>query len=172
MSVKIERKYLAHFIDTNPLGTSPSTTDTNYVRIGKDLEDYTENLNADVSTEKNILGESTVVHNGYSVNSNIDNLFVRMDGSTPEPLANAIMEIANERLTGVGTTTTKVDVLMDQTGKVIWAYRENVVVAPDSIGGDTSGVKVPFTINNDGGRVKGTFDMATKKFTPEVEETA
>ena len=39
MSVKAERKYLAHYIDVNPLGDpSKAVTDTtNYIRLGKDL---------------------------------------------------------------------------------------------------------------------------------------
>lgn len=172
MTEKAERKYLAHFIDTNPLGDpeTAETTSTNYVRLGKDLEDYTENLNPDVSTEKNILGENTVTHNGYDVSSDVDPFYVRMDENTPEALAVKLMDIANNRRTGKGTQTTKVDVLVDGTGKVIWAYRENVVVIPNSIGGNTSGVQIPFTIYNDGGRVKGTWNAETKMFTPDGTE--
>lgn len=169
MTERAERKYLAHYIDTNPLGNPETavTGSTNYVRLGKDLEDYTENLNPDVSTEKNILGENTVTHNGYDISSDVDPFYVRMDEDTPEDLAVKLMDIANNRRTGKGTRTTKVDVLVDSSGKVIWAYRENVLVVPSSIGGDTSGIKLPFTIYNDGERVKGTWDTETKTFTPD-----
>lgn len=168
MSVKAERKYLAHYIDVNPLGDpSKAVADTtNYIRLGKDLEEYTENLNPDVSTQKNILGENNVIHNGFDVSSDVDPFYVRLDNDTPEELAEKLMYIANERLTGTGTQTTKVDVLVDSTGNVLWAYREDVVIAPSSVGGDTSGVKIPFSIYNDGGRVKGTWDTSTKTFTP------
>jgi hypothetical protein len=37
------------------------------------------------------------------------------------------------------------------------------------VGGDTSGVKVPFSIYNDGSRTKGTWDTSTKTFTPVSE---
>ena len=38
---KAERKYLAHYIDANPLGDPATavTDTTNYIRIGKDLEE-------------------------------------------------------------------------------------------------------------------------------------
>lgn len=171
MSVKAERKYLAHYIDINPLGDPATavTNTTNYVRLGKDLEEYTENLNPDVTTQKNILGENNVIHNGFDVSSDVDPFYVRLDDDTPEDLAAKLMYIANERLTGAGTQTTKVDVLVDGNGTVIWAYRENVVIAPSSVGGDTSGVKIPFSIYNDGERTKGTWAADTKTFTPASE---
>lgn len=64
MAGKIERKFLAHFIDAAFSSTAP-----NYVRLGKDLEEYNEELNPDVETTKNILGEQNVVHSGYEVQS-------------------------------------------------------------------------------------------------------
>lgn len=55
--------------------------------------------------------------------------------------------------------------LLDATGNILWAYREDIWVVPNSVGGDTSGVQIPFSVYNAGNRVKGTFDMKTKKFT-------
>lgn len=170
---KAERKYLVHLIDANPLG-DPKTAvfdTTNYVRLGKDLEEYTENLNPDVTTTKNILGENTVTHNGYNVSSDVDPYYVYLDKSSPEALSEKLAYIANNRCTGKPCHTTKVDVLLDSSGKVIWAYREDIVVVPNSIGGDTSGIKIPFSINNNGNRVKGDFDIDTKIFTPESSES-
>lgn len=171
---KAERKYLVHLIDANPLG-DPETAvfdTTNYVRLGQDLEEYIENLNPDVTTTKNILGENTVTHNGYTVSSDVDPYYVYMDKNSPEVLGEKLAYIANNRCTGKPCCTTKVDVLLDSSGKVIWAYREDVVVVPNSIGGDTSGIKIPFSINNNGNRVKGNFDINTKIFTPEGAETS
>lgn len=153
---KIERKYLAHFIDA-----SFGDVETNYIRLGKDLEEYVEELNPDVEVNKNILGEQNVQHNGYEVQSEIDPFYAY----TGDPLFEALAEIANERKTGDDCVTTKVDVLLDATGQILWAYREDIWVVPNSVGGDTSGVQIPFSVYNAGNRVKGTFDMKTKKFT-------
>lgn len=153
---KIERKYLAHYIDASFGGTP-----LDYVRLGKDLEEYNEELNPDVEVKKNILGEQSVTHNGYEVQSEIDPYYA-YEG---EPLFERLVKIANERMTGSDCKTTKVDVLLRADGTVIWAYREDVVVVPNSLGGDTSGVQVPFTVYNGGNRVKGTWNTETKTFT-------
>ena len=153
---KIERKYLAHFIDASFGGNS-----TNYVRLGKDLEEYNEELNPDVEVNKNILGEQNVQHNGYEVQSEVDPFYAYED----DPLFTRLCTIANGRLTGSDCMTTKVDVLLSSEGTVVWAYREDCYVVPSTVGGDTSGVQVPFTVYNAGNRVAGTFDMSTKTFT-------
>lgn len=158
-----ERKYLAHYIDANFDKTYAATE---YVRLGKDLEEFSEELNPDVETKKNILGENSVVHNGYEVSSDADPYYYDYD----DALSEKVMGIAMERLTGDACKTSRVDVLLKpgvSGGKptVVWAYREDVMVIPNSVGGDTSGIQVPFTIHNCGNRVKGTFDLDTKKFT-------
>ncbi len=166
---KAERKYLIHMIDANPLGDPATavTNSTNYVRLGKDLEEYSENLNPDVSTAKNICGENTVTHNGYDVSSDVDPYYIYVDENATDALGEKLMDIANNRRTGAGCKTTKVDLLVNSKGEVIWAYREDVYVVPNSVGGDTSGVQVPFTIYNDGNRTKGSFNIETKTFTPD-----
>ncbi len=160
----IERKYLAHYID----GAFDTTyAAAAYVRLGKDLEEYAEELNPDVESVKNILGENSVRVNGYEVSSSVDPFYYDYDDS----LSEKIMDIAMNRTTGDGCKTTTVDVLLkpgssaDAEPEVVWAWREDCYVVPESVGGDTSGVQVPFTIHRAGNRVKGTFDLSTKKFT-------
>ena len=157
MPKKIERKYLAHFVDASFGGTT-----TNYIRLGKDLEEYNEELNPDVEVNKNILGEQSVQHNGYEVQSDVDPFYAYED----DPLFERLAKVANDRLTGDDCKTTKVDVLLQADGTVVWAYKEDVYLIPNSLGGDTSGVQIPFTVYNDGNRQKGTFDMSTRAFTP------
>lgn len=52
----IERKYLAHFVDA---AFDTTYTETEYVRLGKNLEEYSEELNPDVEITHNILGEQS-----------------------------------------------------------------------------------------------------------------
>lgn len=162
-----ERKYLAHYLDA---AFDAKYSSTDYVRLGKDLEEFSEELNPDVETKKNILGENSVVHNGYEVSSDADPYYYDYD----DKLSAKVMEIAMERLTGDACKTSRVDVLLKpaslSSGKpsVVWAYREDVLVVPNSVGGDTSGIQIPFTIHNCGNRVKGKFDLDSKKFTPDV----
>lgn len=152
----IERKYLAHYLDAS-FGEDP----VKYVRLGADLEEYNEELNPDVEITKNIIGEQRVSHNGYEVQSEVEPYYADYD----DPLFEKLSEIINERKTGDGCVTTKVDVLLQDDGTVLWAYREKVYVVPNSIGGDTSGVQIPFTLYNAGERVKGEWDVTQKTFT-------
>jgi len=141
---KIERKYLAHFIDASFNGET-----ANWVRLGKDLEEYAEELNPDVETRKNILGENSVQHSGYEPQSEVDPYMAR-EG---DPLFEQMALVANERKTGKDCASKIVDVLIDAEGTTVWAYQENVMVIPNNIGGGTDGVSTSFTIYRDGGRV-------------------
>lgn len=157
---KIERKYLAHFIDAS----FNAAGGTNYVRLGKDLEEYSEELNPEVNVSQNILGEQNVIHNGYQVQSEVSPYYAE-EG---DPLWEKLAEIANNRGTGTQCMSTRVDVLITESGNVTWAYREDVYIVPNSLGGDTSGIQIPFTVYNTGNRVSGSFSMNTKRFTESV----
>lgn len=156
MSDKLERKYLAHYIDASFGGET-----ANYVRLGKDLEEYLIEMNPDGESVKNILGENSYNLKGYDPSASVETFYAYED----DPLFEHLALIVNERKTGAACQTTVVDVLVDSAGTVEWAYRENVMVVPQSLGGDTSGVQIPFQINYNGSRTKGTFDVDTKTFT-------
>lgn len=158
---KAERKYLAHYIDGAFSASAPE-----YVRLGKDLEEYSIELNPDVESKKNILGENSVIVNGYEASSSLEPYYYEYDDS----LSQKVMDIAMERSTGDACKTTVVDVLLEPGAdgaapQCLWAYCEDCFVVPESVGGDTSGVQIPFTIHRAGNRKKGTFDIDTKKFT-------
>ena len=165
--MKAERKYLAHYLDA---AFDITYAAPNYVRIGKDLEEFSVELNPDIETRKNIIGENSVVHNGYESTADADPVYYEYD----DALTEKIMEIAMLRKTGDACRTTYVEVLLKPgeddaaAPTVIRAVREDVLLIPTSYGGDTSGVQVPFSVNFTGNRVAGTFDLATKTFTPNV----
>ena len=157
---RMERKYLAHYIDAN----MSNGVATNYTRLGKDLEAFAEELNPQVEVRRNILGEQNVIHNGYQVQSTAEPWYADQDDPMFIPLKN----IANNRLTGEACKTTRVDVLVDESGTQVWAYREDCWVVPNSVGGDTSGVQIPFSVYNAGNRVSGSWNATTKQFTPDT----
>lgn len=162
--MKAERKFLAHFVDA---AFDTKYTATNYVRIGKDITELSVELNPNIETSQNILGENSVTHNGYEASTDADPVYYEYD----DDLTEKVMEIAMLRQTGDACKTSYVEVLMkpgateDAPPTVVRAVREDVLLIPTSYGGDTSGVQVPFTINYTGNRVSGTFDLSTKKFT-------
>lgn len=158
---KYERKYLAHYIDSAFNAATPS-----YTRLGKDLEDYSINLNPDVESKKNILGESTTNVKGYSPQGSIETYYAYKG----DPLYERLLEITNERSTGSKLATTVVDVIVDSDGNVESAYREDAIIVPQSIGG-SDGIQIPFEIYYNGNRTVGNFDVTTKKFTPSAAAT-
>ena len=50
------------------------------------------------------------------------------------------------------------------------AYREDAIIEVVSYGGDTTGYQIPFNLHHVGNRVKGTFNIASKTFTPATGE--
>lgn len=158
---KIERKNLAHFIDESFNATTP-----NYGRLGKDLESYSIEMNAETEETQNILGETSFNVKGYKPSASVDTYYA-YEGSA---LYTKLKSIIDNRSTGSQLQTTVVDVPINVSsdGNVTVGedtYREDVVVVPTSLGGDTGGVQIPFEIHYVGNRTKGTFDLTTKKFT-------
>lgn len=60
--MKIERKYMAHYLNTNIGGGGTSAS---YVRLGQDLEEYSPELSANVEKKTNILGQTSVIIDSY-----------------------------------------------------------------------------------------------------------
>lgn len=161
---KAERKYLAHYIDA---AFDTTYAATQYTRLGKDLEEFSIDLSPDVETRKNILGENSVIVNGYEASSTVDPYYYEYDDS----LSKKVWDIGMNRTTGDGCKTSVVDVLLkpvegDAAPAVVEAWREDCYIVPESIGGNTSGIQLPFTVHRAGNRTKGTFDITAKTFTP------
>lgn len=160
---KTARKNLAHWIDA-AFDTSYENTD--YQLIGADLTEFNIELNPQVESSQNILGENSVVHSGYEVSSSASPVYHDFG----KALESKIIELAMYRKIGDQCKTSYVEVLYqeDESGKFtpVQCFREDVLIIPTSYGGDTTGVQVPYDVHYCGNRVKGTFDKSTRKFTP------
>ena len=156
---KIERKYMAHYLDA-AFGTGTA----NYVRLGEDLEEYNVEMNPDTESRKNILGNTSFVHNGYEPSSDSDPYYAR----SGDPLFEKLQVIIDTLATGDSCKTTSVEVHMWETatGGAYKAYKQDCYVIPTSYGGDTSGYQIPFTVSYVGDKTEGTFNPTTKTFTP------
>ena len=89
----IERKYMAHYVDS---GFTSTATSGSYVRLGTDLEEFNIELNPDIETGKNILGESTFHHNGYEESGSVEPYYAE-DG---DDLFEALQTKIDTRATG------------------------------------------------------------------------
>lgn len=162
---KIKRKFMAHFIDSALLGAGEPA----YVRLGTDLEEFNVEMNANVETKNNIIGDTSVTLDSYQPQASADPYYAVVGDSLFERL----QDIVDERQTLDDLKATVVEVhlwdeISEAAGSFV-AYREEVIIEVSSYGGDTTGYQIPFNVHHTGNRVKGKFVLATKTFTADSE---
>lgn len=153
----IERKYLAHFINA-AVGQQ-----ADYERLGKDLEEYSPELSAQVDKRKNILGQTSVVISGYEKSASVEP-FYAVAGSS---LFERLQAIIDEGLVMEDLKADVVEVKLweQETEDGFPAIREEVYIEVTSYGGDTTGYQIPFTLHYTGNKVKGHFHLERRSFT-------
>lgn len=156
---KIERKYLAHFINA----AAPGAEAASYERLGKDLEEFSPELSAQVDTKKNILGETSILISSYEKTASVEPYYAEK-GS---PMFERLQEIIDDQLVLDDLKTDVVEVkLWDEAADGAYpAIKEEAFIEVTSYGGDTTGYQIPFTLHFTGVRTKGTFNVKTKTFT-------
>ena len=155
---KIERKYLAHFINV-----AKDAEAATYERLGSDLEEFSPEMSAQVETKKNILGESSILISGYEKTASVEPFYAQKGSALFERL----QEIIDNDLVLDELKADVVDVkLWDANeGGAYPAVKETVYIEVTSYGGDTTGYQIPFTLHYTGEKTKGTFNVSTKTFT-------
>lgn len=135
--------------------------------IGKDTDSLSYSLNPDVSTDKNVLGETTVNHNGFTPELAVDTYYAR----TEDAIYPNIKDIAmNRRNDEEHTAAWLLEAILDDEVKNSdvttlsgEAWMEKCVVVPQETGGgDVSAFGLPFNVNPNGGRVEGTVSVAER----------
>ena len=137
--------------------------------IGKDNDDLSKELNPDVETSKNVLGESTVRHSGYEPEIGVDPYYIDPSRKMYKHLAEIAIEeryseadiggyFAEAHFTTANAATKKM------TG---YAYVRRASFVPQSVGGDTSGWAIPVNIYPTGtaAKKKIVYDMTTNEAT-------
>ena len=156
---KIERKYLAHFLNTG------SGEEAVYEQLGKDLEAFTPELSAQVETKKNILGQSSILISGYEKKASVEPYYAESGTG----LFAKLQKIIDEGLVLDDLRTDVVEVKLwdaEESG-VYPAIREEVYIEVVSYGGDTTGYQIPFTVHYTGNKTKGSFRVESRTFTAE-----
>lgn len=154
---KIERKYMAHYINTASPGGEPV-----YVRLGKDLEEYSPELSAEVTKTKNIIGETSVSVTGYEKSASVEPYYAEKG----DPLFTRLQGIIDNASTLDDCAADVVEVKLweEATEGKYPAIREQAVIEVSSYGGDATGYQIPFTLHYTGQKEHGTFDVKTKTF--------
>lgn len=158
---KIKRMWMANFIDS----ALPSSDKASYVRLGDDLEEYNVEMNANVETKNNILGETSVTLDSYQPQASVDPYYAVIG----DPMFERLQRIVDERQTLDDLKTSVVEVHLweedSTTSGSYVAYKEDAIIEVSSYGGDTTGYQIPFNVHHTGNRTKGLFALDTKTFT-------
>ena len=139
--MKIERKYMAHYLNATFAADDGTAS---YVRLGKDLEEYSPELSANVEKKTNILGNETVSIDSYQKQGEVSPYYAEKGDPLFEKLWDA------------------------QSSGAFPAVREECYIEVSSYGGDTTGYQIPFNVHYTGVKTKGTFNPTTKAFTAEA----
>ena len=150
---KLNREAFASFLDTAWTTKVADASKATFEIIGDDIEEMSVELNPDVESRKNILGQTKTVDNGYEPSMDADPFY-----ADPEKaLYPKIRDIALGRLKGDACKTLLLEVIVEDTeASTHLAYVREVLVKPQSYGGGTEGFNIPFNVSEDGASVKGT----------------
>jgi len=159
---KLKRSAHLFYIDSSWGSGTPS-----WFLIGKDIEDMSIDLGADVETTKNILDETSVSLNGYEPSIEVSPYIA----NPTDAIWNKLKSAAMDRVMDDEHCKTKMlEVLVEDTEATSHsAWMQDCYVVPQSVGGDTTGLQIPFDVHPDGTRTAGTAALTagrTATFTP------
>ena len=154
---KLNREALPHYLDYSFGLEAESAT---WEIIGDDIEKMSNELNPDIETLKNILGQTKTKDNGYEPTMDADPFYADPD----KKLYPKIRDIALDRKKGDECKTLMLEVIVEDTEATNHlAYVQEVIVKPQSYGGDTAGLNIPFQVSEDGARTKGYVTATSLK---------
>ena len=163
---KLARKMYAQFVT---LGTPEA-----WAVLGVDNDDLKKEMSPQTETKKNVLGEQSFVHNGYESKVTVEPYYANPSDPFYEKLLDIVMLESNAEAKCLGKYAEVVFTTFDETTKIATgtAYVQDAWFVPQSIGGDTSGVQIPFEINPVGARIVKdvSYNAATHAATFTVPE--
>ena len=158
---KIKRQFMAHFMNAATAGETAV-----YERLGKDLEEYNVEMNANIDTKNNIIGETSVILDSYQPQASVEPYYAEVGSALFTRLQGIIDD--RQTLDELKADAIEVHLWENPTAGKYVAYKEEVIIEVSSYGGDTTGYQIPFNLHYTGVRTKGTFDLTTKTFTPDA----
>lgn len=155
--MKLKREAHLLYINTNLTGTGSAS----WFLVGKHIEDMSVDLGADVESVKNILGETSVNLNGYEPTISAEPYYANPSDSIYTMLKASAMERVMD---DAHCKTEMLEVIIEDTSQASHsAWKQDCYVVPESIGGDTSGLQIPFTVHPEGERTAGTVTLTSER---------
>lgn len=137
--------------------------------LGKDNDDLSKELNPDTETSKNVLGESTFTHSGYEPEVDIDPYYADPSRKLYAHLMDIALREAYSETDCLGYFAEAHFTAANEARRVMTGYCfvRQAWFVPQSTGGDTSGLAIPFTVQPVGPMTKKaiTYDMTTNEAT-------
>ena len=162
-------------LDRNRLMFFASFDGTNWEVLGKDNDDLSKELNPDTETSKNVLGESTFNHSGYEPEVEVDPYYADPSSVLYEKLIAAAMQekYGDSDIKGYFVEVIFSTVAQDGSTMSGTGYKREAYIVPQSTGGDTAGLGIPFTVNPVGAQAKKdvVYTRATRAVTVSAATT-
>lgn len=135
--------------------------------LGKDVDDLSKDLNPDTENTKNVLGESAFEHKGYQSTVGLDTYYMDPGRIMYEHLLDVAMREAYAESDLLGYFAEAYFTSASGTTMSGYCYVRRAWIVPQSTGGNTAGLSIPFTVNPQGGVEKKaiTYDMVTNTAT-------
>lgn len=157
---KLEREAFASFLDTTFNKKLADASKATFEIIGDDIEELSVEMNPDTEQKQNILGQTKTTDNGYSPSFSATPYYA----DPAKKLYPKLRDICMKRLKGDACKTLLLEVIAEDTEATTHkAYLREVIVKPDSYGGDTSGFSIPYTVSEDGAFAEGTVTAESLK---------
>jgi hypothetical protein len=133
--------------------------------LGKDDDDLSKALNPDTEKKKNVLGETAFTHKGYEPEIDVDTYYADPSRILYSHLLDVAMQEKYSEEDLLGYFAEAHFDTVDETARTMSGecYVRRAWLVPQSVGGDTSGLGLPFNITPTGGMTHGTivYSMAT-----------
>lgn len=136
--------------------------------IGKDMDDLSIDTNPDTEQTKNVLGETTFSHNGYTPSLAVEYTARSEDEIYPvlQKIANEL-SVADEDITMDLIVATLTEEVKESDTKTLTGsgFKVPARIVVDNDGGSTSGYAISFTAYESGNRIQGTVSVANREVT-------
>lgn len=145
------------------VGTEAAEPSYEWELQGDRNEDMSTALNPNVEKGEDVTGQSFADLDKYEEETSVETYRAKRDSKW----AQILYDIYRDRktLTDVVHSFCVVNAFAGASGAYD-AWVQKAVVAIDSVGGDTKGMSMPYSIHWTGERVYGTFNLDTLTFTP------
>lgn len=155
-----------------------SFDETAWTCLGKDSDDLSIDTNPETEQKKNVQGETSFTHNGYTPSLSNDSYIARSEDSIYANLQKIADTLAvdDETISATLLVATLDEEVKEAATKTLTGkgFKVPVKVVVNNDGGGTAGYGIPFTVYEDGARVQGTVTVTNKvpTYTPSTDETS